>query len=420
MRAGLTGSVARAPRYKCRMELDRLGKSAWSRTSAWLEVMRARPKLSTSILMFIAGIVGLGLPGWLAVVWSIAWTVPAAVVLVLDLKEQRSGFDFREAENLPPTTFAPPYSSWLRVSEGRRELVTSPAFNKVLRDELVSLPFSVEPEQWRILDPVVEEARLRWALDNRNDAKIRMSSDPDLEDLGKPVLLQITDYASFVVTNRLAYEEITAHKSLHTVLRFEDLDGEGRLPPLALSQSSNHIGGDLLLVAPNGMVFLQQGEGNGIYPGHWVASSSGSFDYPKDLRGAIDLRDIVKSGLTRELREEAGLPKTHVIPANDVKIIGFGRATYFGGKPQFFGVARTSTLVNPKIKGEEKSKRYAKAHALIPVSLDENGAGIMRAIDKFMSTHYLISPSLVALSEMMRDWFEDDEEAGDWLLQYVR
>lgn len=402
------------------MDLERIHKSAWSRTSAWLEVLRARPKLSTSILMFISGVVGLGLPGWIAAAWSIAWAVPAAVVLIADLREQRFGFDFREAGNLPPTTFAPPYSSWMRVSEGRRELITAPTLNKVLRDELVPLPFIAESEKWRIADPVVEEARVRWSLDNRNDDKIRMSSDPNLEDLSKPVQLQRTDYAAFVVTNRLAYEEIAAPRSLHAMLKFDDLDGEGRLPPLALSASSNHIGGDLLLAAPNGMVFLQQGEGNGIYPNHWVASSSGSFDYPKDLHGALDLRDIVKSGLTRELREEAGLPKSHIIPKHDVKIIGFGRATYFGGKPQFFGVARTPTRVSPKIKGEEKSKRYAKAHTLIPMSLDEGGAGIMRAIDRFLATHYLISPSLVALSEMMRLWFMDDEEAATWLLKYLR
>lgn len=342
------------PRYNCVMELDRVRKSAWSRTSAWLEVLRARPKLAASILMFVAGVVGLTLPGWMAVVWSIAWFVPAAVALVHDLNEQRSGFDFREAENLAPTTFAPPYSSWMRVSEGRRELVTAPSLNKVLRDERIALPFSVEAEQWKIVDPIVEEARLRWALDHRNDKKIRMSSDPDLKDLGKPLILQRTDYASFVVTNRLAYEEITAHNSQHTMLKFDDLDGEGRLPPLALSKSSNHIGGDLLLVAPNGMVFLQQGEGNGIYPNHWVASSSGSFDYPKDVQGAVDLREIVKSGLTRELREEAGLAKTHVIPADDVKIIGFGRATYFGGKPQFFGVARTRLRVSRRSRATRR------------------------------------------------------------------
>ena len=44
----------------------------------------------------------------------------------------------------------------------------------------------------------------------------------------------------------------------------------------------------------------------------------------------------------------------------------------------------------------------------------------MRAVDRFMATHLLISPSLVALAEMLRLWFLDDAEAINWLLKYLR
>jgi hypothetical protein len=388
----------------------------WTVIAGVHEVIRARRRLAIEGLVAIAGLVivaasGIHPPSGLI---GAAVALIAAVAWVWDYRQLAAGFVFEGASRRTGEEYAPPFDGWEKSSVGGREAIYCPDFNRRLRDESEKIDFTLHEEMWLpVEDASARDLRIRTLAGLRlNEGKIRMCSDPPYTQQ-TPVKLQPTDYASFLVTNRLAYEEISSRSTRATELSFNDFDDEGRIRSLRQSHSSNHIGGDLLAIAPDSFLLQLQDRSNGIYPGHYAGSSSGSFDFPKDLIGATDLRDIVKNGLIRELSEEAGITGEGLPTHEDCRVIGFARASYFGGKPQFFGVARVPYL-RPKIVSGE----YVESQKIISFTPDDSGLSIVEKLLYFLSRHDRVSPSLVMLTAFMKLWIEEDAGAGQWLGLY--
>lgn len=146
------------------------------------------------------------------------------------------------------------------------------------------------------------------------------------------------------MTNRLAAYEYRRRGSRHEVLPFAEigLDAEGRIPKLARSRCSNHVGVDVLAVS-DGLILLQrQSFRNGLNAGLVTGSGSGSADWADLTSPEVeqDLGRLVRQAMRREMGEELGLSAADLPGLDDIRLVGYGRMTSLGGKPQFYGVAR--------------------------------------------------------------------------------
>jgi hypothetical protein len=249
----------------------------------------------------------------------------------------------------------------------------------------------------------------RWV---KNEKKIRLSSEL-LPGTGL-VDLTVTDYSSYIVTNQLMYKSLWEHHV--EVLAFKDVGlRNGRIRPLGDSKCSNHLGGDILVVGPGEIYFQSQGAGVHVDALRWKPTASGSFDVD-DMSGATDLLTVVKRGLARELAEETQLLQSASVDLRgrlqDIKIIGYSRASYMGGKPQFYAVARIAEKLEPKVRRSEKNY----VHGFTVVEFDPNGEeqGILDATRSFEEVHGAnFSPSLKGLLFALESWLRPQEHSDE-------
>lgn len=303
--------------------------------------------------------------------------------------------------------YTPTYGSWEPLGLGRTHAIYSRELNKRLAAED---PIRLERGSAWFPRGRAGELRERACVRlGRNDAKLRLASD--LLDSSASVVLDETDYASFIATNRLAYVAWWHRDKDEMYLTFEDLEPSAlvarTLPDLKESRASNHLGGDILAVGDRCFFLQLQNAKNGMYPDQWVASGSGSFD-TQDWPSSDILQDLVKTGLLRELREEMRLRPEDVPRMSDTKVIGFSRATYMGGKPQFYGVTRIGNV-------KPRTDRYGQRFARVPFS--DGADGLIEALNAFLKKHHdQISPPLEMLGMVVENWLEEPQ-AADWLLR---
>lgn len=279
--------------------------------------------------------------------------------------------------------------------------------------------------QWVPGDPAYEIWK-QWGgrRYNRSELKIRLASDllPD----SRKVTVQTTDYNAYIVTNNLALEQINeqTERGDRPVLTFADVGLHcGRIRELHTSRLSNHLGGDLLLVEPGEVKIQLHSRYNKVFPENWAASASGSFDHADLLKKGDNLTDLVKRALARELHEEMRplneretkwrRERPRVEP-DDVIITGYSRATYTGGKPQFYGVARSpERLIDP-------DEVYVRSFRSLEFSTAEGGKSLVAALKKFLSENYAqASPSLIYSVWMLDDWLSTDSRGAEsWLGKY--
>ena len=306
----------------------------------------------------------------------------------------------------PRWAYSELYTGWLPVGDGRTHAIYSPSLNARLRTEeeiLVEIGSSWLP-RGRALDL---RDRVWIKKGKRNDPKYRLSTD--LLEGSTSVTLDVTDYGAFIATNRLAYQywwDQTVDDVALTFEQVEPLTEDGLLPTLLNSNCSNHIGGDLLAIG-RGFTYLQlQNAKNGMYPSRWVGSSSGSFDLD-DLTESRRLQDLVKTGMLRELAEEMSLRRGEVPTLDEAKVLGYSRATYLGGKPQFYGVARIARVTPGK---DQYVDRFLR------LDFDDGVSGLIRQLDLFEDKHNdLLAPPLQMLLKVVRAWLREDADAADWL-----
>lgn len=295
-----------------------------------------------------------------------------------------------------------PYDTWPVLGTGRASGIHSPLLNRRLAaGEHIAVRHG---GRWHPPDDVVRPR----SPPPFNESKLRLATDLAAESAS--VTLQQTDYAAFLDTNRLAYEQW--YRDAPASPRFDDIGlRDGLIPGFEHSMCSNHLGGDVLAVGPGRFWIQRNAPGNGMFPGQYVASSSGSFDLG-DVAGVGDLVTLVKRGLLRELREELGLDPASAPGVVDIRVIGYARATYLGGKPQFFGVVRTPGL-RPTIRDDERN--YVQAHETHHFDPSAGAQGLLDALRGFADTrHDAVAPPLRLLTGVLADWL-CEEGARRWL-----
>ncbi|MGY1636281.1 hypothetical protein ACI78V_06480 [Geodermatophilus sp. SYSU D00742] len=343
---------------------------------------------------------------------SASWVVLSTVLGVFFLGRSMRQWKKQHAGPRPERVtrrvwgYSGPYSSWRSLGVGRTHAVYSPELNRRLASED---PIAVEVDgEWYPKGRAGQFRDLQLQRLRLNERKYRLATDL-LED-SPSVRLQVTDYAAFMATNRLAYEAWRDVDVNDVHLDFEMVEqairDEGKLPRLVHSNCSNHLGGDLLAVG-NGVTYLQKQKTKALmYGGEWVGSASGSFDLT-DLTPSGTLQDLVKTGLLRELREEMALPAHQVPGLEATKVVGYSRATYLGGKPQFYAVCRIGD-VEPG--GDEYTERFHE------ICFDGGADGLIAALERFEDRHEdQFSPPLQMLIRVVQEWLLDDPGADEWL-----
>jgi hypothetical protein len=387
-----------------------------------LAICRAQRTFAFSLGSAVVGLASALLSVWQQSGWGLA---AASGVLVLaagglvvtwrDATALGKSLDQQPAQSeLGP--YEHPYEDWLRLEVTGTSVIYSPALNRRLMLEERPILVSVNKRRWQPEGTNGELARA-WATRGGfdNESKIRLGTDL-LFSTTDPVDLQRTDYAAYIATNNLAKRELwRGQRQELDVSSVATRRDTGEIRRLSDSLCSNHLGGDILAVSP-GRVYLQVQGDTEVSPRKRVASGSGSLDF-RDARGAGSLSDVVKRGLLRELTEELGLQRWRgeVPSLSDIKIIGYSRATYMAGKPQFYAVSRLSREVRPRLSRSER--RWLSGFGE-PLEFDplRGGDGLMSALRSLQSSRgESFSDSLKILIEMLELWLESDPGAESWL-----
>ena len=181
------------------------------------------------------------------------------------------------AENSNATKLETPHGTALFHDSVAEVLSTTRSLPIVVRQEDYQLPRAVE---WAADKAIVDA----WRQGRRDfDAlKVRLISDlTDAEFAQRPIEVQRTRFSYARVTNDLATTSYWSRKE-----RAERLGPwtvpfpDRRLPPLASSECSNHVGVDTLTFLTNGaLVVGVQSAANAQSPGLLASSGSGSADW---------------------------------------------------------------------------------------------------------------------------------------------
>lgn len=213
--------------------------------------------------------------------------------------------------------------------------------------------FELPPRLHAVAESIfVEKQRLRARI--YNESKIRLETDIDISLLDAclsgreaAVTLSRTSYYGTLCTNDAMRYRV--HEEGKPSAPWEpwrdfmvraDLDAnEEVLRPICMSELSNHIGGNMLVLrTDNRLVIQKQGIGALINPGGLVPTASGSLDY-EDLAlldGSKGFLTLIVRGLLRELEEEYGANSPAIKFA---RLTGYTRDLERGGKPDFYGIA---------------------------------------------------------------------------------
>jgi hypothetical protein len=173
------------------------------------------------------------------------------------------------------------------------------------------------------------------------------------------------------------------------------------------------MGGTVLAITADGRVLLQYtGRHNMMYAGLIAGSAAGAADWI-GLRPGVDLVTFVQEGMRNELTEELGLPEHP--PLSAIKVIGFARITERGGAPEFFGVAKLATGVQPRVVTGEQ--RYVSGHLSYRFDPADGAAGLVSVLHEIQAlpvntVGFGLRLNIVLLLQWMK---ANPAEASDWL-----
>ncbi|OLT28509.1 hypothetical protein BJF82_03230 [Kytococcus sp. CUA-901] len=119
------------------------------------------------------------------------------------------------------------------------------------------------------------------------------------------------------------------------------VDAQGRLLSLGQARVANIVGISLVAVTSDDQVLMViQSSQNSVNPGGFAVSASGSLDWADvTVREGTGLREVVLSGMLRELHEESGVHPDEVI-RESARITAYFRWLARGAKPEFCGFVR--------------------------------------------------------------------------------
>jgi hypothetical protein len=229
---------------------------------------------------------------------------------------------------------------------------------------------------------------MKWVVynSNQNDLaifntrKIRVANEVAA---GKEILLEPTDYVSSAMTDSLAFNEVTSTEHLggnetdvlyDGVSAFSDKksNAEWHLLSYAENKCANQLAISTIAFSSDGFLLtIKQSSRNMINAGKILPSCSGSLDWD-DLKGSKsgDLKDILKFGAERELREECALlsswfPRQKKIGCI-VKVFAFVRLVERSGKPEFFAVGRIDAPADLILSRRHRRVERQYTEAIIP------------------------------------------------------
>lgn len=336
------------------------------------------------------------------------------------LVKQADSLEHEEVLNPVDYEYLPPYSDWRNTQIGNSG---GWRHDDQLDHWLFGRPtisLKNRKPRWTPVDDETRRMRTLWGGQSFvfNEWKIRLASDLyyDVEQIE----VQKTDYASSMVTNHLGLWKLIVDDQPAVGLERTGLK-TGKIPRLAESDCSNHIGGDLLVVGPGILWLTLTSRRSDVEASRYHCSASGSFDWDSDRKGQEDLLSLIETGLRRELTEEARFAEE---AANDgeFRVVRYGRATYAGGKPQFLALCRYPKR-NPGRSGERDV--YTAKVQEVEFPTDAGIRGLVEALDKFRAGtddegELPFSRPLTMCVELLRELAdgEGNQEVASWLTKY--
>lgn len=391
--------------------VDWLRRTAWFvRTSTSYRVIVA---LTLASLAASAASLVTSSSTWLVVGLLSLAASGAAFVLDWAAKAREAGALYSTAVTPVDHVYDAPYRDWpeVRLPGDLPGLRFAPDLDEQLRRERPAVTVRRQGS-WTPSGPAHEVWR-RWGGRRGQfvEPKIRLAGD--LLPGATTVDVQETDYVAYVVTNGLADKVVHDRSRSLPDLRFDDVGLRlGVVPTLERSGCSNHIGGDLLLIGDGRLWLHQQNHRNLVQPGALAVSASGSFDWDLDLVGADDLLTVVKNGLLRELEEELNLPPAAVPAHDDVRVVRYGRASYTGGKPQFFAIARSRSAQLARRRG--RGDRFTEDILPVDFSVPEGLGGVVAALEAAAAGHRDVSRPYLVLVATLRELVRTDDPLCRW------
>jgi hypothetical protein len=380
--------------------------------------------------------VGLALVGAVSSIWGLVHGSPIGIVggaLLLagiaatlsDYREVRRKLDLLYAlpsnEDLSAIELAGGYEDFDRLVASHGAAITDPAVNRWLR-QLEDLPMTADSTEYRAPtrvqwahDLAVAVGRRRGARDF-NDVKVRMRTDLTPGDLPTAVELQRTRYFFARITNDLVATELHSRDPSGRGLDARAVAlPDGVLPPLRLSECSNHVGVDTLAITRRGELIVSiQTFRNNQSPGLLAPSGSGSADW-RDVEWARKRRcgflGFVRRAMERELAEECGVPVDRV---RGTVVLGFARFLHRGGKPQFFGFTHLD-VTSDDLRRTRQERAYVEAHHVERLDLTSSSAAAASLRDYSRREDVRVSMPLFVGVELLARWIEQDPSAIEHL-----
>jgi hypothetical protein len=365
--------------------------------------LRARVALEVVIALAGLALIGLALAGYgghsrLDIVgWALA--LAGAGLLFGDLRRRsRRRLDVRISFNegfRELSERARPPAGYEKIVFAGKCCFTSDEINRLL--DTASNPIRLDRRQFRV--PVQIQAYQELGVAQRapdyNEKKVGLRTDltPTLLSNHLEVKAQASDYFKGVSTNEMVQHKFERCEDGRRLRRWavdyvvSDLVFEGdELIDLDDSVLANNIGVTALLLTADYNIVLQEQGSQAVDSRRINLGSSGSLDladlYFTPHSGLTPLRtlqDAIRHGMEREAAEETGAA---IGPGNSSTILtGYARYLHRGGKPEFFGIIRTTSSF--EALGARHSERKF-VHRIYREPFEGTAAGLVAAIARLI------------------------------------
>lgn len=348
----------------------------------------------------IAGValIVFGGAGWTDLVGGILSVVGAGLLFV-DVREK-----IRRSQNTsvaPNPKFAETIDAatlpegFARFSTGAGRYIASGEVNEALEESVSAIAWT--KEVFAVPERVAEyrEHAVGLKQPQYNEDKVRLQTDmtPFRLQGRKTVRIQRTDYFKGVATNEMAnlqFEALNKNRRGHAQVLFAPVElvvTEGKLRDLSDSALSNHIGVTTLLITADHQLVLQQQGKQMIGALKLSVGASGSLDQAdafdagaKKKRALRTFQDMIRHGMEREAREEVSAA---VGPGKSrTWLTGYARYLDRGGKPEFYGITRTTSELDELRAGKHEADFV---HQIYGRPFQPNAAGLTAVLDTLLA-----------------------------------
>lgn len=300
-----------------------------------------------------------------------------------------------------------------------RPYATSEEVNRLL--DGARNPISVEPGNFEV-PPSLQAYRLRCInlkKPDRNDLKVGLRTDLTIDVLSRkqPIKVQRTDYFSGAATNELACEQFESVASARIgrpslIFAVSDLViHNNELLGLMESRLSNHIGVSTIVLTSDHQIVVQDQGAQTISGNETGVGASGSLDMKDITRTMLDdptLQGLVRFGMEREAEEE--LSATFAVGRRNTVLTGYARYLARGGKPEFFGITRTSAAL-AALKPTRADRRYVSGIWGRPYVPTRDGLikVLDQLLDEGINNRRRYSLSMVVSLRMARNYLDRND-----------